>query len=82
MNVLRRIYEDFKARRRGETRIVPKDVTRGRIYGRPDEAGGGAVMKAAARPRATIRPTAVIDGRTSERFPLDDWPEHRRTRGY
>ena len=33
----RRLWEDWKAKRRGEVRVVHKSVTRGRIYARVGE---------------------------------------------
>lgn len=52
----RRVREDFKARRRGEVRVAPKECVRGRVYARPGErpASGGNAVAAKRGSAATV----------------------------
>ncbi len=55
MNLLKSLWQDLKAGRRGERRVVPRGV-RGRIYARKDGSGGNpGLMRASSRPKATIK---------------------------
>ena len=49
MNLLRRAWEDWKAHRRGEKRVAPRQLT-GRVYARQ----GGGATNATSKPKGTI----------------------------
>jgi len=51
-NWFRLVKEDYKARRRGERRVVPRPIMRGRVYERPGEPSGNVAAR--SRPKATI----------------------------
>lgn len=53
MNLLRVLWEDFKAWRRGEYRVAPRTVT-GRVYARRSESQGAPAARARSRPRARM----------------------------
>ena len=48
------LWEDFKAWRRGERRVAPREQT-GRVYERNDEPSSGGAHKASARATAVCR---------------------------
>ncbi len=55
MNLLKSLWQDFKAGRRGERRVAPRGV-RGRIYARKDGSDGNpGRMRASAKPKASIK---------------------------
>lgn len=56
MNILRVLWEDFKAFRRGERRIAPRSITRGRIYERKsvDQPSSGSGFAVRRTPKATL----------------------------
>ena len=54
MNYFRRLWEDYKAYRRGERRVAPKNV-RGRIYARAASTSGGTQI--GATPKASLEIT-------------------------
>jgi hypothetical protein len=56
LNIFRVLWEDLKAFRRGERRIAPRSIHRGRVYARKDEDtnSGGFTFIAKREPKATL----------------------------
>lgn len=55
MNIIRVLWEDLKAFRRGERRIAPRSVTRGRVYARKNEdTPSGSHFATKREPKATL----------------------------
>lgn len=57
MNFFRALWEDFKAFRRGEKRVAPRQV-RGRVYARKG-GGGGSSIVIGKTPKATLTMTVT-----------------------
>jgi hypothetical protein len=55
VNIFRVLWDDLKAFRRGERRIAPRSVHRGRVYARKDEDTPGTHFATKRTPKATLR---------------------------
>jgi hypothetical protein len=56
VNILRVLWEDLKAFRRGERRIAPRSQHRGRVYARKNEdTPSGNYFATKRAPKATLR---------------------------
>ena len=53
MNFFRALWEDFKAFRRGERRVAPRQI-RGRVYAKKGAAPSSGAVKTSARPSASL----------------------------
>jgi hypothetical protein len=73
MSLIKNIWEDLKAFRRGERRVAPHGVT-GRVYAKrnPEKNLTGGGQRAVARATITIKPSAVIDA-SGKRHTPEEW---------
>lgn len=78
--MIREIWEDLKAFRRGEKRIAPRGTT-GRIYAKrnPEKNLAGGGQKVVANATITIKPSAVVDAQ-GNRYTPDEWRKLKEQR--